>query len=184
MADTSAIEPRILIVEGKKVNLVLPEERDARTLTGFMNNPVVTKYLLRYMPMHLEAEKQWLLNQSNQGNTVHLGIVEKGCTTLIGMVSLGSIDTRSGVSGFGLSIGDTATWGKGYGTEATTLMCNYGFYHLNLRAIELRVYASNTSARRVYEKCGFRKVGVLKEWLYLSPGVYDDEILMVVRRPK
>lgn len=52
-------------------------------------------------------------------------------------------------------IGDRAYWGKGYGTDAMSVMLRYAFEEMNLHRISLRVFAFNTRAIRSYEKCGF-----------------------------
>jgi len=43
--------------------------------------------------------------------------------------------------------------------------------------ISLGVRASNYNAIRLYEKFGFRKVGVHKNYFYIN-GKYDDEYIM------
>ena len=52
---------------------------------------------------------------------------------------------------------------KGIGTEATSLICKYGFEQLGLNKIFLKTNEDNHAARRVYEKVGFSLEGVLRE---------------------
>jgi RimJ/RimL family protein N-acetyltransferase len=59
----------------------------------------------------------------------------------------------------GIFIGQKEYWGKGYGEEACRLICRYGFDHLNLENIILRVYAYNEKAIACYKKVGFREIG-------------------------
>jgi RimJ/RimL family protein N-acetyltransferase len=177
-------EPRIVFLSGSKIDLVIIEKRDARTLTTYMNDPEVNRYLLRYMPLHVQEEETWIQSMTERKNGLVLGIVRKEETTLIGTTSLGwKKDNRDRTASFGLMIGDKNAWGKGYGTEATSCMLAYAFNTADLRGVELCLYSSNTAAKKVYEKCGFVEVGRIPHWLYLSPGVYDAEVMMVCMRP-
>ncbi|KAG6333002.1 hypothetical protein ID866_6093 [Astraeus odoratus] len=51
-------------------------------------------------------------------------------------------------------------WNKGYGTEATRYMVDYSFRWFDLQRISLSVWASNTRARTVYKKVGFKIEGI------------------------
>jgi RimJ/RimL family protein N-acetyltransferase len=63
---------------------------------------------------------------------------------------------------FGIVIGERDYWGKGYGTDATRLIVQYGFIELNLHHIMLGVLAYNPRAIRAYEKAGFRMEGAVR----------------------
>ena len=69
------------------------------------------------------------------------------------------------------------TQAKGLGTEATRLLCEYGFAELGLNKIYLETNDDNFAAQKVYEKIGFmlegrkrqeyiRKDGTLGERFY------------------
>ena len=55
-----------------------------------------------------------------------------------------------------------APWsrGRGYGTAAARLICNWGFKALGLRRIVWRAHVGNVASRRVAEKTGFTFEGV------------------------
>ena len=71
-------------------------------------------------------------------------------------------------------------FGQGYGTEAIRLMLDYGFGMLNLHRIELGVYNHNERGLHVYEKVGFRKEGVLREYLYFDHKYYDLVMMSIL----
>ncbi len=184
-ASATREESRIVLITGSKIDLVIIEKGDARTLATYMNDSAVTRYLLRYLPLHIGAEERWIESMAERKNGLTLGIVPKGGTTLIGTTGLGWNNTqRDRTASFGLTIGDRNSWGKGYGTEATSLILTYAFNTLDLRGVELCLYGNNIAARKVYERCGFVEIGRIANWLYLSPGKYDDEIMMVCMRPE
>lgn len=51
---------------------------------------------------------------------------------------------------------------RGFGTQAVSVMCGYGFESLGLEKIYLNANADNVPARKVYENCGFVLEGVLR----------------------
>ena len=76
--------------------------------------------------------------------------------------------------------------GRGYGTEAMTVMLDHAFAEIGLHRVGLDVYAFNPRALRSYEKAGFVAEGRQRDTL-LWEGEWTDSILMSVlatdRRP-
>ncbi|MEZ4664933.1 MAG: GNAT family protein, partial [Caldilineaceae bacterium] len=81
----------------------------------------------------------------------------------------------------GITIGDQAYWGKGYGREAIQLIVAYGFRHHNLHKVHLRVLGRNERAMRAYAACGFVEEGRLRQHAWID-GEYDDLVCMGVLR--
>ena len=52
--------------------------------------------------------------------------------------------------------------GRGIATEAVRLLAEWGFDHLKLQRIELKIHPENVASIRVAEKAGFRREGVLR----------------------
>ena len=52
-------------------------------------------------------------------------------------------------------------WGKGYMTEASREVIRYGFDELGLSLVSCTHYVFNDRSRRVIEKCGFEREGVI-----------------------
>ncbi len=75
---------------------------------------------------------------------------------------------------FGIMIGEKECWGKGYGTEATRLVLDYGFSSLGLHNIMLRAFSFNERALRAYRRAGFREFGRRREAIRLGGQAYDD----------
>jgi len=60
-----------------------------------------------------------------------------------------------------------------------TRICLYVAQNTSLEQVELSVSSGNAAARHVYEKLGFRQVGVIPRAYRLKNGTYYDEVLMV-----
>ena len=106
---------------------------------------------------------------------------------LIGEMVLEVVNWSGRDAFVGLSIGDRANWGQGYGTEMMVLILRYAFMEVNLRRVSLAVFEYNPRAIRTYEKAGFRPEGRVrgllnregKRWDMLLMGVLREEWLQV-----
>ena len=152
---------KIHFLSGNLVYLRPIERSDARAMQAWVNNPEVTRTLLIHRPMNLDGEERFVNRLSADETAVGLGIVEKSSDRLVGATSLAQIDARSRHAQFGILIGDSADWGKGFATEATRLIVGYGFATLNLHRVWLHVTADNAAGIHVYQRVGFRREGVL-----------------------
>ena len=100
-----------------------------------------------------------------------------------GNIGFMHLDWTARCAEFGIFIGDTSLWDKGYGTEAVNLLLVHGFQTLNLNRIYLRVFSTNLRALRSYEKTGFVLEGTLRQAVYRH-GQFIDVHIMSVLRPE
>jgi RimJ/RimL family protein N-acetyltransferase len=161
----TAPEPNpILNVVGEKVALG-PHRRDLLPLyQRWINDFEITRNLGRLpKPVSWEAEEAWYLHISTSDRDYVFTIYERETLRPIGNCGLHELDHVNRTAEFGIAIGEKDCWGRGYGTEATVLCLDYGFYALDLHNIMLRVYAHNTRGIRAYERAGFRVFGRRRE---------------------
>jgi RimJ/RimL family protein N-acetyltransferase len=95
----------------------------------------------------------------------------------IGIASLYAIHQGNRTATFGILIGEQDCWGRGYGTEATRLMLDYGFNVLGLNNIMLSVRSWNERGIRAYLRAGFKEIGHRREAIRVGSHAYD-EVLM------
>jgi len=110
-------------------------------------------------PWALEKEAELIESQLVSETSTPFTIYERVSRQPIGTTELRELDFRNSTAEFGILIGETSQQGKGYGTEVTHLMLNYGFTALGMHNIMLRVFAYNIAGRRAYAKAGFREFG-------------------------
>ena len=72
----------------------------------------------------------------------------------------------------------TAHQGQGYGVEAIRLVCRWLFDSRGHHRITIDPAAHNERAIRVYEKVGFKRVGVLRRYELGADGSYHDGMLL------
>lgn len=95
----------------------------------------------------------------------------------VGLTELRNIAYRNRTAEFGILIGEKDCWNKGYGTEATRLMLDYGFSILGLHNILLNTYSYNERAIHAYTKAGFRIVGRRREVYRWGNKLYDSVLM-------
>ncbi|MDQ3654445.1 MAG: GNAT family N-acetyltransferase [Chloroflexota bacterium] len=128
-------------------------------------------------PVTAEFEEQWYDSISTGSERNTFVIRELGTMAVIGSTGLHGIDLRHRCATFGIMIGDPDARGKGYGTEAATLMLDYGFTVLGLHSIDLTVAGFNLAGQKAYAKAGFRECGRIRERIQFA-GQWWDQIRM------
>jgi len=161
-----------------------PLERDdlSEKYLGWLNDLEISRYLESGIFPYTRDELEKFYEQATTSlDQVILAIVDKERDQHIGNVKLGPINWVHRKATFGILLGEKEFWGKGIGTEATRLMVEYGFFRLNLRRIELGVYAEHEAAMHSYEKVGFRVEGRFRESSF-HEGQYKDGLWMSLLR--
>jgi len=96
---------------------------------------------------------------------------------VVGLIDLFEFDPKNNRAGLGIVIKDSDKRNQGIGNESIKLFLNYAFSSLNLHQIFANVVADNEASIHVFEKLGFEKVGVKKDWILVN-GSYKNEVLL------
>ena len=99
---------------------------------------------------------------------------------LIGICGLHEIDHYQQHAEVGIRLGKPY-WRQGHGQDAVRTLIAYGFQHLNLAKISLRVLADDERAVGAYRKVGFVEEGRLRAHAWYD-GARHDELVMAVLR--
>jgi len=170
-------------IVGKKIYL-RPLGRDdlGDVYLSWLNDSAINRYLESgVFPSTRDGLEKYYEQVINSQNQVMLAIVEKETDKHIGNVKLGLINWVHRKATFGILVGEKEFWGRGFGSESTRLMVEYGFYRLNLNRIDLGVYLEHAGAVRAYEKVGFKVEGQLRQDLF-HEGVFKDRLWMGLLR--
>jgi UDP-4-amino-4,6-dideoxy-N-acetyl-beta-L-altrosamine N-acetyltransferase len=157
------------------------EREDAPRLAAFINHPDVRRNLLIHRPMNTVQEVAFIDTLTASQRDVLFAIVLRDGDRMIGTTGLHDLDFRSRRATFGMQLGEPSEWGKGYGSEATRMVLEYGFGTLNLNRVQLEVLEHNVAGIRAYEKAGFRREGVMRQHHYVD-GAYVDTLVMGILR--
>ena len=168
------------MLRGKRVKLGPIKREYIESFLKWFNDPELTQYLTIYLPMTRMEEEEWIENLKKRENDIHFSIVipnEDDPDKLIGNCGIHNIDWKNRVGEVGIAIGEKEYQNKGYGTEATELLLEYGFNTLNLNRIELYTYDFNIRAIKSYKKVGFIEEGRKRQFIWVN-GRYHDAIIM------
>jgi RimJ/RimL family protein N-acetyltransferase len=143
-------------------------DREIARLTRYQTRPMTEPEVERFFQLRMMAP-----------DALAYCIVELPSRRLIGFTTFSSLDGDNGSVMFHITIGERDAWGRGLGTEATSLMLGHAFERLGLHRVGLSVFSYNLRAIRAYEKAGFRIEGRLREAIQRD-GRYWDEIQMGV----
>lgn len=176
----TVVEPPIVNIVGDKVALG-PSRKDTLPLVYRWLNDFQVSILsgdpVRSITMEsLQAELERDNKEQNQ-RWVDFTIYEKATMRPIGGAGLREIRWPAATATYGIIIGEKECWNKGYGTETTRLILDYGFTVLGLHNIMLTTYAYNLGAIRAYTKAGFREMGRRRE-AHIWGGRRYDEVAM------
>lgn len=127
----------------------------------------------------METEKQWVQNAIMQNKDVRLAICTVDKDLYIGNIYLTGIDYLNRKAHTQILIGNRDYWNNGYGTEAMHLLLDYAFNYKNLRRLEAVVLEDNIGSRKMHEKLGYKKEGILRQSVYKN-GQYKNQILFAL----
>jgi len=164
---------------GKKIYLRPLELSDLEKITAFRNNQASRDYFaedILYPSTHLENE-QFIKDFTQNKSSVVLAITIRENDKLIGYAGLTKISRVSQNAEYFIFIGDETEWNKGYASEVTRLIVEYGFETINLHKVWLAVFEENVAGKKVYQKAGFSEEGFLRESAFRN-GKFHNIILM------
>lgn len=150
---------------------------------NWMNDSLVNKYLESGGDYTLD-KLYVFLKDVEISNILFWGIHLKSSNKHIGNIKIDPVNMKHRYAEYGILMGDTIEWGKGYAKEASFTVINYCFSEtVGLRKVNLGVHSKNISAIELYKKIGFIQEGCLRNHIETKEG-YDDIIRMAIFNPK
>ncbi|GAC1384210.1 MAG: GNAT family protein [Ktedonobacteraceae bacterium] len=153
---------------------------DNHLYSTWMNDEEIRRYFSIYPTSDFRG-KERIEQLYKDGKHIIFGVALNEDNRLIGLVGLKDINYVNQTAEFYNIIGDRSVWGKGYGTECTTLMLRYGFLELNLNRIQTQDIEENMGGRRADEKAGMKYEGTLRQAV-LRFGKYHDMCVYSILR--
>ncbi|MFD1884310.1 GNAT family N-acetyltransferase [Paenibacillus wenxiniae] len=113
-------------------------------------------------------------NDPSHSDWLIYAVVERQSGKTIGHMALGRIDHKNRSARLSrVLVGDPAARGKGYGRQMVMEGLRIGFEALGMHRITLAVYDYNEQAAGLYESCGFRKEGLLRDVALVNGQYYS-----------
>lgn len=175
-------DARVMVMTGDSVGLALMRAEDAPTIARWNQDLEFTARMGTPGEAHTLEMRQEFYKQNSRikPDSAEFAVLELSTGRLVGFGGLFDM-TRAMVATMFVGIGEADLRRKGFGTEASRLICEYGFFFLNLHSIKVEVHEYNQAARRVYERLGFKTVGRLRGANLLNNRRYDEVIMDLLR---
>jgi ribosomal-protein-alanine N-acetyltransferase len=143
---------------------------------AWMNNHEVFRYLETGGNYKIEDLRKYLESVEANDSMLFWAIHLKESGKHIGNIKIDPVNKRHGLGEYGIMMGDSDEWGKGYAKEASEIVIDHCFRELRIRKITLGVVEDNSAALNLYKKLGFSIEGVYKDH-----GYYDGKLCNLIR---
>ena len=165
------------MLEGKRVNLRIIEKEDFEIYHQWVNDlNFVGEFFFTRQQSMAEIQKSY----SERSNKHASFIMEKKDGTRIGVVHHFLSNLFYDLVEIGYLIIPEER-GKGYSTEAVEIIVDYLFILKDIHRIQALIVEENVASKRVLEKTGFKKEGVIRNVGY-GRGKYRDGVLFSIIR--
>ena len=166
-----------VIATGKKVFLCIIDKNDIPIIYETINDREVRKFLrdpdgFNYM----DGELKWYENLVDHPETDRVFEIRSVQNDeFVGLIGLHKIDWKNSTAYVGY-MSRKAFWGRGYMTEAVSLIDDYAFNDMGMRKLVSSVFEPNVASIKVLEKNGFKRSGTFREVQFLRDYSYVNEI--------
>ena len=169
----------------EKINLRALEPEDLELLYEWENNDSYWTISNTVTPFSKFTLKRYLKHS-------HKNIYETGQLRLmidiiaekktIGTIDLFDFDPFHKRAGIGILIADETQRRKGYASMALKCLIQYCFTTLQLHQLYCNILANNSESIELFEKLGFVRVGIKKEWVQTADGYLDEDMFQLIKK--
>jgi diamine N-acetyltransferase len=98
----------------------------------------------------------------------------------IGTIDIFDFDPFHNRAGIGILIAEEEQRRKGYASMALKCLTDYCFGTLQLHQLWCNILANNSESIELFQKLGFVKIGIKKEWVKTADGYLDEYMFQLV----
>ncbi|MBA6293781.1 GNAT family N-acetyltransferase [Colwellia sp. MB3u-70] len=165
-------------ISGSKIKLRLLDRSDWELFKLLNTCPQIMEHV--YEPFSIEETEErfkcriqpWN-DKSDQWLSLTIEEIDSG--EKLGSIGLKITDHKAKIAEVGYLL-KTEAHGKGFATEALTLIKSYAFTTLNLNKLVGRCSSNNIGSYKVLEKVGFSREGCLKQNSIINNKYSDDYV--------
>ena len=172
----------MLTLKGESIYLRALEPEDLDFIHEIENDENIWELSHTQTPYSKFLIKQYLENAQQdiyEAKQLRL-VISNYKKTAIGLIDIFDFDFKNKRAGIGVLIKSEADRGKGYGSEALSLLVNYCFMQLNLHQLFCNISETNKASLSLFENEGFEIVGLKKDWNYNAKGFSSEYLLQLI----
>lgn len=144
-------------------------------LSRLVADPDVQRYTRIPSPPPADFARTWLGRYDDgrrDGTREGFAIVDDRDGAFLGIAVAARIEREARSAELGYIV-DRGARGRGVASQALLLLTEWGFAALGALRLELYISVENEPSKRVAERCGYRREGVLRS-VYVKPGLRED----------
>lgn len=160
----------MLIYKTSDITVRELERADEQFLVAWLSNPTLLEYYEgRDRPHDLEMVREHFYVNDGETRCIveyqgkPIGYIQFYPLDEQSRTHYGYINSQETIFGMDQFIGETAYWNKGIGTKLVESMIKYLVEHEKCNKVVMDPQSWNVRAISCYEKCGFRKIKLMKE---------------------
>lgn len=164
-------------IMGKKTRLRALDVADIELLRETVNDPNMEYMVIGWsFPISATEQRRWY-ESTLDDSKIQRFIIETNndLAEPLGMMALTDLDWKNRSAGIGIKLFSNTPRRQGYATDALSALLAYVFDELQLHRIGLRILSTNHASRALYEKCGAKQEGVLRDAVF-KQGAFIDVI--------
>lgn len=166
-----------MFIKGEHIHLRALEPYDVDVLYKWENNRQIWHVSNTQTPFSRYVLEQFLVNAHEDIYTnkqLRLIISENDSENAIGAIDLFDFEPYHLRAGIGILIAEEFR-NKGFAFEALALLKDYAFNTLLLKQLYCNVTVSAPASMQLFEKAGFEKIGLKKQWNRINATQFEDE---------
>ncbi|QCR31240.1 GNAT family N-acetyltransferase [Lysinibacillus sp. SGAir0095] len=171
------------VLETERLNLREITKEDTEGIFACFSNENVTRYYGEETLHHLgQAEKfvDFFSKNFEAKRGIRWGMEIKGTKGIVGTIGFNAWSSKHKRAEIGYEI-HPDYWRKGYTSEALSKVLSYGFDVLGLKRIGAVVFIENEASNKLLTKIGFKKEGVLRDYIVQNGSSYDTYVYSLLK---
>ena len=171
-------------LETERLKLIEIMPNHAESIFKILSLDEVTRYYGTDRFISIEEAKKLIdMFQKNfyEKRSMRWGIVLKENNKFIGTLGLNGLQLKNKKAEIGYET-HPSYWRKGYTSEAIKEVLRYSYLELELNRIGAVVYVENEASSNLLEKLGFKKEGVLRDYLFQNNSFHTTSMFSLLKR--
>jgi RimJ/RimL family protein N-acetyltransferase len=160
-----------------RIRLVSLAEKHLGATFRWVNDPAMMRLLGRTSCVEPDEHQRWFEQLKRRTDCRYFSVETIDAGLHVGNIWLWDINAVDRKAEVRILFGDEAARGRGYGSEAIRLLADLAFDTMRVHRLYACVFSINASAKRAFEKAGFRSEGMLRQDRRVG-GEYMDVYLL------
>jgi diamine N-acetyltransferase len=166
-----------------RIYLRAVEPEDLDVFYRMENDPAFWKVSTCTVPYSRYVLTQYIKNSIHDiyaDKQLRLMVVRRNDLVVLGTIDLTDFVPLHSRAAVGIALFEEHR-GKGYATDALSLLCDYAFDFLHIKQLYTNIPVDNEASRSLFGKSGFQDCGIMKAWLHVGKEYKDVVMMQLIR---